>query len=203
MKKSLLTLLAMAMAPAAMADTLTFNFEDPKKVNNVVFILDAPLEQISGSANGITGTVSASPDNPEKISGKIVVDAKSLHVPNPLMKDHLHGEEWLDTARHDTISFEVKEVSNIQRDGNAGTADVLGTFTLRGVSKDMTIPVRVTYLPGRLKDRGGDQEGDLLVLRSNFVIKRSDFGIRPGEFEDKVSDDIQVTLNVAGAAPKS
>jgi len=206
MKKALLTslLTGAVFTASGLAETLTFNFADPKGVNNVVFMLDAPLEQISGSANGISGTVQADPANPEAVTGKIIVDAKSLHVGNPMMKDHMHGEDWLDTAKHDTISFELKEVTNVQKaDETSGTADVKGTFTLRGVSKEMTFPIRVTYLKGRLKDRGGDQDGDLLVIRSNFSIKRSDFGIKPGEFEDKVADDIEITLNVAGAAPKS
>jgi polyisoprenoid-binding protein YceI len=38
------------------------------------------------------------------------------------------------------------------------------------------------------------------VLRSNFTIKRSDFGINPGAPADKVSNDIDLTLSIAGAA---
>ena len=33
-----------------------------------------------------------------------------------------------------------------------------------------------------------NMNGDLLVIRSNFSIKRSDFGIMPGQMEEKVSD---------------
>jgi hypothetical protein len=43
--------------------------------------------------------------------------------------------------------------------------------------------------------------GDLLVIRSKFVVKRDDFGIRPGEKLEKVSNEIEISLNVAGAAP--
>ncbi|MDD5201227.1 MAG: hypothetical protein PHC88_15660, partial [Terrimicrobiaceae bacterium] len=67
---------------------------------------------------------------------------------------------------------------------------------------EITVPVRVTYLPGRLKDRVPKAEGDLLVIRSEFTIRRSDYGIAPGRFEDKVADEIQITLAIAGAAPK-
>lgn len=202
--KHLLTLaITTAFASHAFADTIVFNFEDPKKVNNVLFLLDAPLEQISGSANGVSGTVTGHPDNPAEVQGKIVVDAASLHVPNPVMKEHLHGPDWLDSAKHPEISFELKSVSNVKKDGDKGTADATGIFTMRGISKEITVPVSAHYLPGRLKERGGDVDGDILVLRSQFTVKRSDFGIKPGEFEDKVSDDIQVTLSVAGIAPKS
>ena len=45
-------------------------------------------------------------------------------------------------------------------------------------------------------------KGDLLVIRANFSIKRSDFGIMPGQMEEKVSDTIELTLSIAGASPK-
>lgn len=202
--KSLIVLLISSTAPAwsASSDAITFNFEDPKKVNNILFVLDAPLEQISGSANGISGTLVGHPDNPADVKGKIVVKTASLQVSNPVMGGHLLGEEWLHAEKNPEITFELTKVENIQKEGNRGTANVTGTFTLCGVSKEMTVPVQATYLEGRLKERGGDVDGDLLVLRSKFTIKRSDFGIKPGEYEDKVSDDIEITLNVAGVAPK-
>lgn len=197
-----LALAAAALAPA-FAGALTFDFKDPKGVNNIVFQLDAPLESINGTASGISGTITADPENPADVKGKIVVATESLHVPNPVMKEHLHGAKWLDITTHPEIVFELKEVSNVKRDGNTGTADVKGTFTLKGVSKDITVPVKVTYLPGKLKARGGDIDGDLLVVRSNFSINRSDFGIQPGQNTDKVSEEIAITLSLAGAAPKS
>lgn len=202
------TILALATSVAlltdtASADNITFSFEDPKKVNNILFLLDAPLEQISGSANGISGTVVGHPDSPADVTGKIVVQTSSLHVGNPVMLEHLQGEEWLNAAKYPEITFELTKVDNVTKEGNQGTADVTGKFTLKGISKEITVPVRATYLPGRLKERGGDVDGDLLVLRSNFKVKRSDFGIKSGEFEDKVSDNIDITLSVAGVAPKA
>lgn len=204
MKKplSILSCALLAALPAT-ADLVTFDFEDPKGVNNVVFMLDAPLEQISGSANGISGHVKANPADPAEIEGRIVIRTETMHVPNPMMKEHLHGADWLDVEQHPEIVFELSDVSNLTHDGNKGTADVTGTMTIRDVTREITVPVEVTYLKDRLRDRGGDQDGDLLVLRSNFTVKRSDFGIKPGEHEDKVADDIEIRLSIAGAAPKS
>jgi polyisoprenoid-binding protein YceI len=45
-------------------------------------------------------------------------------------------------------------------------------------------------------------QGDLLVIRTNFQINRGDFGIKQGENLDKVSDTIDISLSIAGAAPK-
>lgn len=203
MKTQHIAFAALVISAACLqAQPMNFDFKDPKGVNNIVFKLDAPLESINGTANGISGTITADPKTPEKISGKIIVDAKSLTVPNPMMQDHMHGPDWLDTNKHSEITFEIKEVGNTKQNGNQGTADVKGIFTLRGVSKEVTVPVNVTYLPGRLKDRGGDVDGDLLVVRTNFKINRGEFGIQEGENLDKVSDVIEISLSLAGAAPK-
>jgi polyisoprenoid-binding protein YceI len=87
MKKHITTLLiAAGLTTLAAAETLTFDFKDAKGVNNAVFKLDAPLEAISGSANGVSGTVKFDPANPAATTGKIVVAADSLHVPNSMMR---------------------------------------------------------------------------------------------------------------------
>jgi polyisoprenoid-binding protein YceI len=204
--KNILVLLATATALSATAhaEKIAFDLKDPKGVNNIVFKLDAPLESINGTANGISGTVLIDPAQPEIVEGKIVVDAKTLTVSNSVMQEHMLGEEWLDATNHPEITFEVKEVLNPVKNGNEGTADVKGVFTLKGVSKEITAPAKVTYLPGRLADRSnGQMQGDLIVIRTNFQINRGDFGIKAGENLDKVSDTIDISLSIAGSAPKS
>ncbi len=203
MKNPTLKLIALVgLSSVALAGPLTFDFKDPKGVNNATFTLDAPLEAITGSANGVSGTVAFDPANPTATKGKIVVAASSLHVPNPMMKDHMHGSQWMDVAKHSEVVFEAKEVKNAKTTGDITTGDVVGTFTAKGVTKELTVPVRLTYLKDKLAARGGNQQGDLLVLRADFTIKRSDFGINPGAPQDKVADEIAISLSIAGAAPK-
>jgi polyisoprenoid-binding protein YceI len=194
---------AAAFATAVQAEPLTFDFKDPKGVNNVVFKLDAPLESINGTAHGISGTVTVDPEKPENATGKIVVATDSLNVPNPMMKEHMLGEQWLNAKANPEITFEIKKISDVEKSDNKGEAKVTGIFTLNGVSKEITVDAKVNYLPGRLADRSPDKTpGDLLVIRSEFEIKRSDFNIQPGQHLDKVSDEIEIELAIAGAAPK-
>ncbi len=202
MNKTILTLLTItSLTGSALAGPLSFDFKDPKGVNNAVFKLDAPLEAINGSASGVSGTVSFDPANPAATTGKIVVDAKTLMVPNAMMKDHLHGEQWMDTAKHGEITFEAKSLKSVKTQGDVTTADATGTFTLKGVSKEITVPVKFTYLKDKLGQRLPNMKGDLLVIRSTFTVKRADYGINPAAPQDKVSDEIELTLSIAGAAP--
>lgn len=203
-KPCLLLVVVLITANALVAAPIEFNFKDPKGVNTVIFKTDAPLESINGTANGISGTATFDPENPAAIKGKIVVAAKSLHVANPTMKEHLQGDGWLDVAKHPDITFEVVGTKNAKTEGNATTMDVTGNMTIKGVTKSLTVPVKVTYLKDKLKARGGsNKEGDLLVVRANFPIKRSDFGINAAKFEEKVSNDIELTFSLAGMAPRS
>lgn len=193
---------AVSLAGSAFAAQQSFDFKDPKGVNNAVFKLDAPLEAITGSANGISGTVQFDPENPSATKGKIVVAAASLHVPNPTMKEHLHGGQWMDTSKNPEIVFETKELKNVKTSANNTSADAVGTLTIKGVTKEVTTPVKLTYLKDKLGQRVPNLKGDLLVIRSTFTVKRSDFGINPGAPQEKVSDDIELTLSLAGASAR-
>lgn len=191
------------LATGALAAPQSFDFKDPKGVNNAVFKLDAPLESINGTANGVSGTITFDPTDPASLKGRIVISASSLHVPNPMMKEHMHGATWMDVAAHKEIIFEATKVANVKTTGTDTTADVTGTLTLRGVSKEMTVPVRFTYLQDKLGARSnGQMQGDLLVVRSSFTIKRADYGINPKAPADKVAEEIQLVLSLAGASPR-
>ena len=203
MKKTVLALLTVvSLAGSAFAAQQTFDFKDPKGVNNAVFKLDAPLEAITGSASGISGSVQFDPENPSATKGKIVVATASLHVPNPTMKEHLHGGQWMDVTKNPEIVFETKELKNVKTAANNTTADAVGTLTIKGVTKDVTTPVKLTYLKDKLGQRVPNMKGDLLVIRSTFTVKRSDFGINPGAPQEKVSDEIELTLSLAGASSR-
>lgn len=202
MKHTIAVLAAVSTLSAVQAAPITFDFKDPKGVNNVVFKLDAPLESINGTASGVSGTVTVDPANPEAATGKIVVATDSLKVPNSMMQEHMLGEKWLNAKANPEISFEIKKISDIEKEGDKGEADVTGIFTLNGVSKEITVDAKVTYLPGKLSARMPDTEGDLLVIRAKFNIKRSDYNIQPGQNNEKVADEIELELSIAGAAPK-
>ena len=168
-----------SLAAAVYAAPQSFDFKDPKGVNNAVFKLDAPLESINGSASGISGTVSFDPENPAATTGKIIVASESLTVPNPMQKEHLHSANWLDVAKYPEITFEAKSLANVKTDADVTTAEITGTFTLHGVP---------------------NLKGDLLVIRADFVINRNDFNIQKGQSEDKVSPTINLSLSIAGAS---
>ena len=200
-KGKLVWALILSVAPGVLsADSIKFDFRDPKKVNNVVFLMDAPLESINGTATGVSGTVSFDPAKPAATTGKIVLATSSLHVDNPLMKKHMLDEGWMHVSKFPTIEFVVGKMTDVKTSGTTIIATTAGKLTVKGVTKKVSVPVRLTYLKGMLIKRNR-VPGDLLVLRCDFIIKRSDYGINAGNNEEKVSDEIELKLRVAGAAP--
>jgi polyisoprenoid-binding protein YceI len=191
-------------AMVAVATPAQFDFKDPKGINNVSFQLDAPLESVSGNASGVSGSVTYDSDSPASLKGKIVVATASMKVPNTMQNGHLLGKDWMDAEKFPEIAFEVEKVENLKPKGNATSADVTGKMTIKGVTKTMTVPVTLTYLKDKIKDRGGfpGKNGDILVVRSEFTVKRGDFGINTGKMEEKVANDIAIKLSLAGFAPR-
>ncbi len=201
--KTTLLLATLLLPLAATAAEQSFDFKDPKGVNTARFTLDAPLETITGNASGVSGTLTVDPAKPEATKGSIVIDAKTLSVENAMMKEHMHGKDWLDVANHPTITFAISGVEGVKQEGDTATATVKGKFSLKGVEREISVPAKVTLLKDKLGARsGGKMQGDLLVVRTEFTIKRSDYDVNPKAPTDKVADEIVINLAIAGACPK-
>jgi len=82
---------------------------------------------------------------------------------------NMTGPEVLDVARHPTATFQIRSAlaSKQQVSGRPPVYELMGTFTLHGVARDVMIPVEV------------EQRGEWLRLRGMFVIKQTDFGMKP------------------------
>jgi polyisoprenoid-binding protein YceI len=200
-----LILLTVTAAGTALAAPLSFDFKDPKGVNAIQFHLDSLLEPISGTAGGVTGNVTFDPANPAATTGRIAVAAASLTVSNTMMTEHLQSDKWLDVAVNPTITFELTGLTDVKTTGTTTSATATGKFTLKGVTKEISVPVKLTHLVGAFGKRLNKPElgGDLLVIRGEFTINRGDYGIQPGKNEDKVNPEIQLTLAIVGGAPSA
>jgi len=188
MKKLLLTAFVFASAFATSAVAADFDFKDPKGVNSISFHLDSPLEPIMGIADNISGTVSHTATGTK---GAISFPTTNLKVASPRMTNVLHGEDWLNAAANETVTFAFTH------DGEK----FKGQLTLAGVTKDFSAPGEVTLVEGGADKRGAG-EGDLLVLRSKFTVSRSDFGIKPGVMFDKVGDKVDIVVGIVGYPAK-
>ena len=195
----IITILSFSFYSAGLG--IDFDFKDPKGVNNIIFQMDAPLESINGSGDGISGKVFFNPAKPENTRGTIFLEAKTLHVGNPVLKEHMHGEDWLNVEKHKLIKFQLSKLENLKKVKNDYLANAKGKMSIRNVTIEMNIPIKITYLKDLLIKRNRTP-GDLLIIRSKFIVQRDDFDIQKGQKLEKVANEIEISLNLAGAAPK-
>jgi polyisoprenoid-binding protein YceI len=184
--------LVLSAAPA------TFDFSDPKGVNHVLFMLDAPLEFISGTGTGISGTVDFDPAAPERTTGEIILTTDSLTVSNQKMTEVMHGNKWLNVAVNSNIRFSFNSLDVVSQQESTTTGNVTGTLSFLGVDQEMTVPVRITFVAGGAEQRG-QAKGDLLVVRSEFPINLDTFGLNINPATRlKVSNEPQIKVIIAG-----
>lgn len=200
---ALMALLAYSAFPRSCdAAAKAFDFRDPKGVNTVVVTLDSLLEPVAGVASGVSGEVLFDPENPKAATGRIVVETASLRLVNDRFTETARGERGLDAKSHPTIEFALKRVRDVRRSGTTGfVGTVDGEFTCHGVTRPVTVPLRAAYLEGKARDRNRRTGGDLLVLRTTFTIKRSDFQIAPGLAAELLAEEVEIRANVVGVRP--
>ena len=92
-----------------------FHVQDPMGRNSVTFKSAAPLEDITGTSNKITGYISFDPNNPDKGGhGKLTVPVASLNTGIPMRDEHLQGAEWLDAGTYPEITLEITKVKKVK-----------------------------------------------------------------------------------------
>ncbi len=204
LKPTLILLTATLLAAPFHVAGREFDFKDPKGVHTIAFILDSTLEPIMGLASDISGKVYFDPKKPDQLTGKITVQSASLHIENGAMKKILHNSDWMDVENHPTIEFTFSSVEKVEPLGEGRfRITATGDFTCRGITQPITVAVVVTYLPDMLGRRLRGQSGDILVLRTEFTIKRTDYGIKPDMKGLIVADEIQLRVAIVGSCPKT
>ena len=181
-----------------LANPLKFDFKDPKGVSAVSFSTDGAVEPFVGIAKGVSGSLQFDPAHPEGTSGKIIVESDSLELPMKPLEDSMKASWCLDAKGHPTIEISVKKLSEVKTVGNRTTALLTGDFTCKGVTKEIQVPASATYFKGKAKERFGDDEGDLLVVRCDFSFKRYEFGVGKSLGENLVSNEVKVHVGLVG-----
>jgi polyisoprenoid-binding protein YceI len=178
-----------------------FSISDPKGANGFAFSLTDGLEPVHGTGNDVSGTVMFNVNEPAKSTGKLVIGIKSLKLTNDQMTANMKQSWCLDAEKYPTASFEVESGKLDKKDKNGvmhGTA--VGTFTIRGVSKKITVHGTARFVKGGVKARFGDKEGDLMMLQTEFDFNRFDYGIGKDFADTLIANRVHVQINCAAMA---
>jgi polyisoprenoid-binding protein YceI len=179
-----------------------FNFEDKGGRNQTTFFSTTPLEDITGLSNDVKGSVAFNVNDLKTLKGKITVSVASIKTGIDLRDEHMRSAGWLDAGAYPEIFFDIKKVSDVKSVAeNKLTAKVTGNYTMRGVTKEVTADVTLTYLDENEQTKMRTA-GDLLGVQAKFNVKLSDYGVNNKVVGQKVSENIEVSVNVVGSNAK-
>lgn len=180
---------------------MRFKVDDPTKRNNVTFTSTAPLEDIIGRSNEITGYLVFDPNNPMKGGqGELTVPVASLDTGIPLRDEHLRSSGWLNAEEYPEIKLVItglKDLKEVKAAENSMTYDVMvmGDFSLHGKTRQIKFPGRITYL----KESEATQQrlpGDLLAARAGFEVALKDYGITGPAGMDIIGSKVGETISI-------
>lgn len=183
MKKSLAVLgLAALIAPAALAaDTWSID----RAHSEVSFQVRHIVTNVRGQFTEFDGTIVTDAARPEASSVEFRVKAASVNTQNEKRDQHLRTPDFFAVEQFPEITFKSTAVKPTGKD----TYDVTGNFTLRGVTKQVTLPVRFL---GAIGEKAG--------FELSTVINRKDYGVNWNKALDQggfvLSDEVKVSVNL-------
>ena len=180
----------------------SFNFADKMGRNQATFYSETPIEDINGTASGLSGNAVLDVSDFSTVKGKIAITVESFKTGIEMRDGHIQGKKWLDVKQFHVVSFEITGVTEIKNISDTKlTAKVTGNFTLHGVTKVITVDVKAMLLEESEKTKSR-MKGDLLSIRASLGVKLSDFGVENNIIGNKVADDIEVGINMVGSNAK-
>ena len=180
----------------------TFTFLNDNPRNQATFFSTTPFEDFTGLTDDIKGTATFNVSDISTLKGSFVVTVASMKTGIALRDKDMKSEEWLDAEEYPEITFTIKKVSDIKTiEDNKLQAEVTGDFTVHGVTKDIVTDATMTYLDENEKTRAV-APGDLLGVEAKFTITLSDYDVDNIVLGRKVSDKIDVTVNLVGSSGK-
>jgi polyisoprenoid-binding protein YceI len=154
------------------------------------------VETFTGKTKKVSGSIVF--DAKKKTGrGKIMVEAADLNTGIPLRDEHLREDRWLDTGKHPQITFTTTKVQHLKGD----TYRVTGNFTLKGVTKPMTVEASVKTMKASEQTKKAGFKGDVVQLRTSFNVKLADHNVViAGQAVGKVSETVRISITAYGQA---
>ena len=191
--RSLFVAIAVLTAsPLLAADTYAID----KGHSEATFTIKHLVSKVSGRFTDFSGTVNLDPAQPGQSSVEFTIKAASVNTDNPDRDKHLKTPDFFDVEKNPDITFKSSKVTPAGKDKY--TVD--GTLTLRGVSKQVSLPVE---FQGFAKDPWGNDKAGFAV---ETTLNRKDYGMVWNKALDQggllLGDDVKIVINLEAAKKK-
>jgi polyisoprenoid-binding protein YceI len=187
-------LAALALPARAAAEPMVYKV-DPD-YSSVSFTVRHFVSNVPGRFTEFDGTIRHDKQSPAASSVSFTVQAASIVTDNADRDDELRSASFFDVKKFPMLTFTSSEV----KAKDAATLEVTGDLTLHGVTRRVTLPVR---LLGTVPTPSGEKAG----FETTFTINRKDFGITWNRILDPggpiLGDEVKITIAVeaSGQAP--
>jgi len=189
LKKNLMALLLFRTVTAAQVNTARQYPIDTNHstVGFSVSIMDG-LSRVNGKFTDFTVTLTNDEKDITKSSVNVVIKAASINTGIPARDTHLRSADFFDAEKYPEITFQSER---IEKKGKQLFA--LGTFTMHGVSEEITLPFQIT---GVNKDPISKKMN--LGYSAQIVINRREFGINwtHPKVPNFVGDNVEIEINL-------
>ncbi|HUR38083.1 MAG TPA: YceI family protein [Planctomycetota bacterium] len=192
-----------ASAPAAANEApkgeQTYYFGVRDTHTNITFQSKNDLTDILGASHNVVG--SAAIDFGAG-TGKcdLSVPAATLNSGMADRDRAMMGPQWLNVKQFPNIEFKSEKATLVEKP-NGWKVD--GKFTLRGVTKDLSVDVEVRPLSAEIGKKLNFGDGPCLKVKTAFKIKLADYGIEiPATAVATVQPEIAVTIDIWGSTVK-
>ncbi|HET7293109.1 MAG TPA: YceI family protein [Vicinamibacteria bacterium] len=188
--------LALAFAvPAGAADAFLVD----KAHSEVTFqVTHLGISKVRGKFREFDGQFQLDAAKPEASTVQFTIKTASVDTGNENRDADLRsGEGFFEVEKHPTITFKSTRVQPKGKDAY----DVTGEFTMHGVTRTLTLPVRVA---GPITDhRGATKYG----FETETTLNRKDYGLTWHNVMDTgglvVSDEVKVAIQLEVSKPKA
>lgn len=188
--RHVLACVLIAAAGWAQAKTQVFQL-DPVHTRVAFRVDHAGFSKAIGTFSGSTGTLGFDPDDWSNATLDVTIPLASLDIGSEDWRKKVLGRAFLDAQDQPSARFVSTRVEPGEpgESGESGTAKVLGQLTLRGVSREVALDVRLNALkrhPLTLRRTAG--------FSATATLSRSDFGITA--WRRLVGDEVQLMIEV-------
>ncbi len=181
MYKSMFVATCLACSSAATFATPRALVPEEGQIEFIVKEMGVP---VSGKFKRFEAAIDIDPIKPEKSSANMRIDIGSLATGNDEADALAVGPDWLDKTRAPYAIFKSISIRELGK----GRYEAKGTLNIHNKERDFVIQFN-----------GTDQAGGKTIVTSEFSIKRSDFAIGGGVWNegDVVSPEILVKVRFA------
>ncbi len=138
---------------------------------------------VDGKFKKFDAEMNFDPKSPQSSKVALTVDLLSADIGNADTERELKKPGWFDSGKFPQATF----TSNAIKALGGGKFEVAGKLAIKGNTRDVVVPVAVS------------QAGGVSTARGEFVLKRLEFKIGDGEWNDPslVANDVTVKFKVA------